>query len=47
MGISDICKEISNEYKFQYNLANIINDLVSARVIYPSSKLSMSLLAWT
>ena len=40
LGIKDICKEISDQYNFQYNLASIINDLVSARVIYPSSKLS-------
>ena len=40
LGIKDICKKISDEYKFQYDLAAIMNDLVSARIIYPSSKRS-------
>ena len=40
LGIRDICRTIASERKFRYDLAAIINDLVAARVIYPSSKKS-------
>ena len=35
----DICESISNKYKFQFDLNEILSYLVYARIIYPSSKL--------
>lgn len=35
-----MCKEISSRYKFDFDLSAILHDLICARVIYPSSKLS-------
>ena len=35
----DICNDISNKYKFKFNLNEILSYLVYARIIYPSSKL--------
>ena len=37
--INDICKEIQNKYQFKFDLNNILENLVYARIIYPSSKL--------
>ena len=37
--IKDICKEIENKYQFKFDLNNILENLVYARIIYPSSKL--------
>ena len=35
----DICDSISNKYKFEFDLNEILSYLVYARIIYPSSKL--------
>lgn len=35
-----LCKEISQKYKFRYDLDNILSRLVYSRIIYPSSKLA-------
>ena len=35
----DICDDISNKYKFKFDLNEILSYLVYARIIYPSSKL--------
>ena len=37
--INDICKEIQNKYQFKFDLNNILENLIYARIIYPSSKL--------
>lgn len=37
--IKDICNKIQNQYKFEFNLNEILSYLVFARIIYPSSKL--------
>lgn len=35
-----ICKEISEEYKFQYDLDDILSRLIYGRILFPSSKLN-------
>ena len=35
-----LCKEIKKKYKFEYNLSDILEDLICTRILYPSSKLS-------
>jgi len=35
-----ICNEISNKYKFEFDLNSILSRLVYGRIIYPSSKLA-------
>lgn len=40
LGITNICKAISEHRSFQFNLAKIIMDLVCTRIIYPGSKRS-------
>ena len=37
--INDICDDIQEKYKFQFDLNEILSYLVYARIIYPSSKL--------
>lgn len=37
--IDKIVKEISNKYKFEFDLNNVLSNLVFSRIIYPSSKL--------
>lgn len=37
--LNEICNEIQNKYKFQFDLNEILSYLVYARIIYPSSKL--------
>ena len=37
--INDICNDIQEKYKFQFDLNEILSYLVYARIIYPSSKL--------
>ena len=37
--LNDICSEIQNKYKFQFDLNEILSYLIYARIIYPSSKL--------
>ena len=38
LGLDNICKEISQKYKFVYDLNNILSRLIYSRIIYPSSK---------
>ena len=38
LNLPKLCKEISQKYKFQYDLDNILSRLVYSRIIYPSSK---------
>lgn len=35
-----LCKDIASTYKFDFDLGAVLHDLICARVIYPSSKLS-------
>ena len=37
--LNNICYEIQNKYKFQFDLNEILSYLIFARIIYPSSKL--------
>ena len=37
--IEDICNKIQSQYKFEFNLNEVLSYLVFARIIYPSSKL--------
>lgn len=38
LGITDICKEITQKYQFKYDICDILCDLVCARIIDPKSK---------
>ena len=38
--LNNICSEITDKYKFNYDLDNILSRLVYSRIIYPSSKLA-------
>jgi len=40
LGLHKICKEISEKYRFDYDLNSILSRLVYGRVIFPSSKLA-------
>ena len=40
LGLNNICNEISNKYRFNYDLDNILSRLIYSRIIYPSSKLA-------
>lgn len=40
LGIRDICQQISEKHRFEFDLISIICDLVSTRIIYPGSKRS-------
>lgn len=40
LGLSKVCKDISQKYKFQYDLDSILSRLVYSRIIFPSSKRS-------
>ncbi|SNS16707.1 Transposase DDE domain-containing protein [Anaerovirgula multivorans] len=40
LGLHKICKEISDRYKFTFNLDSILSRLLYGRIIFPSSKLS-------
>jgi hypothetical protein len=40
LGIHKICKEISQKYRFEFNLDSILSRLVYGRIIFPSSKLA-------
>ncbi len=40
LGLNIICDNISDRYKFNYDLDNILSRLVYSRIIYPSSKLA-------
>jgi transposase len=38
--LNKICKDISNKYKFTYNLDSILSRLIYGRILFPSSKLN-------
>lgn len=38
--LDEICRDIQDEYKFEYDLADVLSRLIYSRIIYPSSKLS-------
>lgn len=40
LGLHKICKDISNKYKFTFNLNAILTRLIYGRIIFPSSKLA-------
>lgn len=40
LGLNRICKEISNHYKFTFNLDSILSRLIHGRILFPSSKLN-------
>jgi transposase len=40
LGIHNICKDISQRYKFDFDLNSILSRLIYGRVIFPSSKLA-------
>jgi len=40
LGLHRICKEISQKYKFDFDLDSILSRLIYGRVIFPSSKLA-------
>lgn len=40
LGLNKICKDISDKYKFEYNLDSILSRLLYGRILFPSSKLS-------
>ena len=40
LGLDKICKEISQKYKFDFDLDSILSRLIYGRVIFPSSKLA-------
>jgi Transposase len=40
LGLHKICKEISQKYKFNFNLDSILSRLIYGRVIFPASKLA-------
>jgi transposase len=40
LGLHRICKEISNNYKFTFNLDSILSRLIYGRILFPSSKLN-------
>jgi len=40
LGLHKLCKEISEKYKFTYDLDSILSRLVYGRILFPSSKLN-------
>lgn len=38
--LDKICRDIQDEYKFEYDLADVLSRFIYSRIIYPSSKLS-------
>ena len=45
LGLNNICKSISQKYKFQYDLDSILSRLIYGRIIFPASKLATNDLA--
>lgn len=45
LGMDKICRDISDRYKFEFNLNEILSYLVYSRIIYPASKLATHKLA--
>jgi len=39
LGLPDFCRKISKNYKFEYNLSDIMSRLIYGRVLFPASKL--------
>lgn len=39
LGLDDICRTISDKYRFSFNLDSILSRLVYSRIIFPASKL--------
>ena len=40
LGLGKICNDISKRYEFQYDLSSVLANLIYARILSPSSKLS-------
>ncbi len=40
LSLDALCKEIKKKYNFDYELSDILEDLICTRIMYPSSKLS-------
>ena len=40
LGLNKICNSISKKYEFQYDLSSVLANLIYARILSPSSKLS-------
>lgn len=40
LGLNQICENISEKYKFEYDLNNILSRLLYGRIIFPASKLA-------
>lgn len=40
LGLSNICKKISDKYKFTYDLNSILSRLIYGRILFPASKLA-------
>jgi transposase len=40
LGLNKICNEISDKYKFTFNLNSILSRLIYGRILFPSSKLA-------
>ena len=40
LGLSQVCKEIKQKHKFEYNLDAILSRMIYGRILYPCSKLS-------
>ncbi|EHO85550.1 hypothetical protein HMPREF0380_00882 [Eubacterium infirmum F0142] len=40
LGLDGICSSVSEKYNFQYDLSSILSNLIYARILSPSSKLS-------
>lgn len=38
--LDKLCNQIKNKYNFEYELSNILEDLICTRIMYPSSKYS-------
>ena len=38
--LDKICRDIQDEYKFEYDLTDVLSRVIYSRIIYPSSKLS-------
>ena len=38
--LDNLCKEIKTKYKFEFELSDILKDLICTRILYPSSKYS-------
>lgn len=40
LDLNNLCKEIAKKYNFEYELSDILEDLICTRIMYPASKLS-------